>query len=110
MNYLIWRAWRIWTVLVFSAIMVAAVGLLATWWWRSLGYPRYGRLRIGIASHSAVDGEELSEAVEKFVLEAFSENEEKALKEIWQRGFDACRLWVTASVDAAMNAVNPARE
>lgn len=29
---------RTWAVLVFSAVMLAAVGLLATWWWRSLGY------------------------------------------------------------------------
>ncbi len=32
MNY------RKWTVLVFTVVMVAAMGLLATWWWRSLGY------------------------------------------------------------------------
>ena len=67
----------------------------------TLGSRAYARLRIGIAPSSA-----LRVPLEEFVLESFRAEEEKRLKEIIKRSVESCRLWVSESLEKAMNFTN----
>lgn len=67
-----------------------------------LGNTNYPRLRLGIGRPVAD-----VEPVDQFVLSPFTSEEKKQLPALWEEGMKACRLWVTQSISAAMNAVNP---
>ncbi|MBI3316795.1 MAG: aminoacyl-tRNA hydrolase [Candidatus Omnitrophica bacterium] len=76
----------------------------------ALATSHYPRLRVGVAPPA----ESLSKSwknsgvlLEDFLLSKFSSEEKKNFELIWQKGFQACHLWVTASMASAMNAVNP---
>ena len=68
-----------------------------------LGTSHYARLRIGIAPQDPQKGIDL----EEYVLEEFSQKEQKGLPALLERSYEACQLWATHSLEAAMNAVNP---
>lgn len=61
----------------------------------------YPRLRLGI-------GCETTGEVEDYVLSPFRPAEKKILKEVLEKGYEACRLWVSQPFSAAMNVVNHA--
>ena len=61
----------------------------------------YARLRIGIASER-LSGQTLKD----YVLSAFKPEEERGMASVLEAGGRACRLWTSASIAEAMNAVN----
>lgn len=67
----------------------------------ALGSRAYARLRIGIGPERPVE-----QPLEDYVLEPFSREEEKELKEILSRAAESCRLWVTAPLARAMDWTN----
>jgi peptidyl-tRNA hydrolase len=44
--------------------------------------------------------------LEKYVLNPFEKSEEKKLKTLLDRATDSCRLWLTSSIQQAMNLTN----
>lgn len=73
----------------------------------ALGTPEYARLRLGVglSKDESVTGALLKE----YVLAPFSRTEKAKIENFLDQGIEACRLWATQSVAAAMNAVNPSR-
>ena len=67
-----------------------------------IGSSDYARLRIGIAP-----GEDSEISLEEYVLSGFNAREKKVLPEILQKGYEACCLWATRPMAAAMNVINP---
>ncbi|MBI3306516.1 MAG: aminoacyl-tRNA hydrolase [Candidatus Omnitrophica bacterium] len=61
---------------------------------------QYARLRIGIGPSNP------AASYEAFVLERFKTTEKKILRKVLEEGAQACRLWATESIQAAMNSVN----
>lgn len=77
-----------------------------------LGSREYPRLRIGIGpredrSEKKTAGSEAP--LREYVLSAFNEAEEKQMKELLEKGMEACRAWVTEPLTKAMNRVNAAK-
>ena len=66
----------------------------------------YPRLRIGIGPFE----ETAAAPFEEYVLSAWTPGEKKALPDVLEKAGEACRLWVTQPIEAAMNAVNPDKE
>lgn len=76
----------------------------------ALATSHYPRLRVGIAppeGKTSKSWQNSGEPLEEYVLSDFDSGEKKRLDGIWQKGFEACHLWVTQSMASAMNAVNP---
>lgn len=69
-----------------------------------LGAPEYARLRLGVGlpAEESVTGPSLKD----YVLAPFSSAEKAKLGIFLDQGIEACRLWITQSITAAMNAVN----
>ena len=63
----------------------------------------YPRLRLGIGRLSGA-----IENVEDYVLSPFGPAEKKVLKDVMEKGLEACRLWVSQPFSAVMNVVNQA--
>lgn len=71
---------------------------------RCLEVSNYARLRLGIGMK---DGSALQDMpLEEYVLDSFSPEEQKCLPKSWDRGCEACRLWMSRPIDQAMNVVN----
>ena len=70
---------------------------------QTLGNGEYPRLRLGIGHPS-----ESIENAEDYVLSPFQPAEKKVLREVMEKGLEACRLWVSQPFSAAMNVVNRA--
>lgn len=68
---------------------------------QSVGTEHYNRLRAGIGSAQSA-----LEPLEDFVLSKFDAQENKNLAGFLERGYEACRLWVSAPISKAMNVVN----
>lgn len=68
---------------------------------KNLGSQDYARLRIGIAPSRP-----LKVPLEKYVLSSFEKREEEKLKSILCQAEEACRLWVTTSMEKAMDGAN----
>jgi peptidyl-tRNA hydrolase, PTH1 family len=70
----------------------------------ALAGENYPRLRIGVGG----PGEKT--ALEDYVLQPFEAAERKQLEAVLERGFEACRLWLTQPVERVMNAINASPE
>ncbi len=70
----------------------------------ALGIPEYARLRLGVGLSKEEVATELS--LKEYVLAPFSRAEKAKMGSFLDQGLEACRLWVTQSITAAMNAVN----
>ncbi len=71
---------------------------------QSLASANYARLRFGIAP---AEGEAPLENIEDYVLSSFSGSEKKNLPDLFKKGEQTCRLWLSQSIEAAMNFINP---
>lgn len=74
-----------------------------------LGSREYPRLRIGIGSREngkAAGSVRSEEFLKDYVLSAFHAAEEKKIKELLEKGAEACRAWVTDPLEKAMSRVN----
>ena len=60
----------------------------------------FARLRIGVGK------EPLPKDLARYVLEAFSKADEKALPEILEKAVKVCRAWTDEGLDAAMNVLS----
>ncbi len=72
-----------------------------------LAGPEYARLRLGVGlgkEETAVES-----PLKEYVLAPFTAIEKAKMGSFLDQGLEACRLWVTQSITAAMNAVNPSR-
>lgn len=67
----------------------------------ALGNRSYARLRVGIGTSS--DSER---SLEAYVLSRFEEEEEEGLKDVIDRCVESCKLWVSGSVEKAMDRTN----
>lgn len=68
---------------------------------QALASKDYARLRVGIAPAS-----DPSDTLEEFVLSEFTADEKRKWPMVLEDACEACRLWITQPVSAAMNAVN----
>lgn len=66
----------------------------------------YPRLRIGIGSAGGNFSAASTVSTEEFVLSPFDKREREVLHEVLEKGFAACRLWVSRPIAQAMNAIN----
>ena len=66
----------------------------------SLGSENYPRLRIGI------DPCPPGVPLEEYVLDSFTSKEKKILQPVFDKGVEACRLWLTQPFERVMSAVN----
>lgn len=73
---------------------------------QALGSSSYPRLRMGIGPEQTILSLKGNLPLEDFVLQSFTREESQALSPVLQRGEQACRLWATASIADAMNAIN----
>ncbi|MFA5159321.1 MAG: aminoacyl-tRNA hydrolase [Candidatus Omnitrophota bacterium] len=76
-----------------------------------LGSREYPRLRIGIGScenKTTAEPMESDESLRDYVLSVFNTAEEKKMKELLEKGMEACRTWVVEPLAKAMNRVNAA--
>jgi PTH1 family peptidyl-tRNA hydrolase len=64
----------------------------------------YARLRLGVGRQEKKD--ELLMPLEEYVLSPFSKTEKKQIPAFLERGYEACRLWISQTIDKAMNNVN----
>lgn len=64
-----------------------------------LGSTEFARLRIGIGKPEGIDGE-------KYVLEDFTEEEQKKLEEVIGRGIEAVDSYLESGISATMNRFN----
>jgi len=78
----------------------------------ALGTEEYARLRLGIAAAESTDAgsgesdENRTVPLHDFVLDVFTEAEQKELPDFLFRAKEACRLWVEGPLDRAMSTVN----
>ncbi len=70
-----------------------------------LGTTAYARLRIGIGT-PLKDHPANAVSLEAYVLSLFTRPESEALPQLFERGRNACRLWVQGPIEAAMNIIN----
>ena len=76
-----------------------------------LGSCEYPRLRIGIGScenKTVAEPARSDESLRDYVLSAFNTAEEKKMKELLEKGMEACRAWVVEPLAKAMSRVNAA--
>ena len=74
-----------------------------------LGSREYPRLRIGIGPCENKKATELAgtdEPLRDYVLSSFNVAEEKKMKELLEKGTEACRAWAAEPLAKAMNRVN----
>ncbi len=74
-----------------------------------LGSREYPRLRIGIGpreNKTAAEASRSDEPLRDYVLSAFNTTEEKRMKELLERGMEACDAWVAEPLAKAMSQVN----
>ena len=69
-----------------------------------LGSSVYPRLRMGIAP---AESAEKIQDMAGYVLESFESREKTALSQVLEKGGEACRVWASKPMAAAMNIVNP---
>jgi peptidyl-tRNA hydrolase, PTH1 family len=67
---------------------------------------QYARLRMGIGPAEVALSSLGNLTLEEFVLQPFSKEDSKALPGVFEKGMQACRLWVTRPLNEVMNAVN----
>ncbi len=65
----------------------------------------YARLRLGIGMPDAEEGVDPG-PLEEHVLERFAPSEQKLLPAVYERGREACALWMERSLDDAMHIIN----
>ena len=68
---------------------------------QALSSKNYARLRIGIAPSAPVET-----PLEEYVLSPFQPGEEKKLEEVFERALKTCHLWISGSIEKAMNWAN----
>ncbi len=74
-----------------------------------LGSREYPRLRIGIGpreNKTVAAAARSNEPLRDYVLSTFNVTEEKRMKELLERGLEACGTWVAEPLAKAMNQVN----
>jgi peptidyl-tRNA hydrolase, PTH1 family len=69
-----------------------------------LGTPDYPRLRLGVGL--AKDEPVMGPVLKEYVLAPFNSAEKAKIGIFLDQGIEACRLWLTQPITAAMNAVN----
>ena len=72
----------------------------------ALQTPDYARLRLGIGQPDAAENQPSEMPLEAYVLESFGRKEQKLLPSLFDRGRQACQLWVERPIEDAMNVVN----
>ncbi len=71
-----------------------------------LGSAVYPRLRIGIGSGENETAVGSDGSLRDYVLSAFNAAEEKAMRELLEKGMRACQAWVAETLPKAMSRVN----
>ena len=73
-----------------------------------LGGREYPRLRIGIGAGEPEGAPSFPEELRDYVLSPFGASEEKKMKNLFERGLEACRAWVREPFEKAMSQINGA--